>query len=460
METVVSRFILDEKPYYFRSSWNSNEFILFVTDGDLVWHGSADASYIENHLKPRGMQTLEYMELIRAALTEQDVEQKRFSYWISSVGSTSDIELIWKVKITDSENLDNNDRTSVHLRGNLLLRRVNQDQSKVIRQILDYLIDKSIAVEKRNKDLHNTNVEIQLQRDIVFQQFETLISEKKNLEKELYLKFVLVLNEKKKKIRELREELRNLGSSVPNSKTTCNPLSESEGNDKEDFRVDNERKTLSFEPASIFDPLSTTTTATGSSPLTFNTTMDPTPSHELLSTEEIYSVKARVRKRHQSNKETNAKNETNYRNMASLGSEDRKIHALDSSDDSYNQSIRTRTQCALEKPTDISSRKSSSPSDHAMLATSNGRAQTKNSLAKLRSPSSTNPPALSVTNIEHPIRESSRMKTRASKGLDIPPSPAIITPSLGTGENNRILKRQKTFQENAGAEDLLQLMDI
>ena len=54
----------------------------------------ADATYIDQKLKPQGMDFAEYMKLVRSALTKQDVQQKKFAYAITqSEESQNDIEV-------------------------------------------------------------------------------------------------------------------------------------------------------------------------------------------------------------------------------------------------------------------------------------------------------------------------------------------------------------------------------
>ena len=39
MDTVVNRFILEKRPFYFRSEWSAKQFELSITDGKHVWQG-------------------------------------------------------------------------------------------------------------------------------------------------------------------------------------------------------------------------------------------------------------------------------------------------------------------------------------------------------------------------------------------------------------------------------------
>lgn len=77
---------------------------------------TADAAYIEQKLKPQGMEFTEYMRLVRSALTKQDVQQKKYVYTITQLeespndlevcadfhlSSDHGVQLIWKMRIAD-----------------------------------------------------------------------------------------------------------------------------------------------------------------------------------------------------------------------------------------------------------------------------------------------------------------------------------------------------------------------
>lgn len=55
---------------------------------------TADPTFIDQKLKPQGMEFAEYMRLVRSALTKQDVQQKKYQYAITQVEeSPNDIEV-------------------------------------------------------------------------------------------------------------------------------------------------------------------------------------------------------------------------------------------------------------------------------------------------------------------------------------------------------------------------------
>lgn len=83
----------------------------------LVYIMIVEGDDMKNRLKPQGMEVAEYYEMVRAALSQQDikqekyvctwyrpahVEQSRFSYVMHGFESRGDLEFIWKIKIDDN----------------------------------------------------------------------------------------------------------------------------------------------------------------------------------------------------------------------------------------------------------------------------------------------------------------------------------------------------------------------
>ncbi len=38
MDKVVSRFVLDRRPYYIQTTWYDHDFELHIADGKHIWH--------------------------------------------------------------------------------------------------------------------------------------------------------------------------------------------------------------------------------------------------------------------------------------------------------------------------------------------------------------------------------------------------------------------------------------
>eukprot|EP01112_Ceratiomyxa_fruticulosa_P005406 TRINITY_DN1602_c0_g2_i1.p1 TRINITY_DN1602_c0_g2~~TRINITY_DN1602_c0_g2_i1.p1 ORF type:complete len:428 (-),score=104.27 TRINITY_DN1602_c0_g2_i1:90-1373(-) len=238
--TNVARFLLADKKYYIRTVWGEDSFELSCSDGKYIWTGSASKGFVENTLKPKGMSTSEFMKITQNALTNQDFTKIKYSYTIEQppvdLGLTpQDLLFSWFIKL-GAQNGNNFALNSTANKKVLqvkctlpLVKQINPRPMMVT--ILDWLIDKSSRLELSNQELSENNNQLQSQRDQALAQFSTLVADKKVLELEMYKKFVLVLNEKKKKIRELKEEVKNAPTvSVTQHQEMASSEDESESN--------------------------------------------------------------------------------------------------------------------------------------------------------------------------------------------------------------------------------------
>lgn len=198
----VSLFVLGGKSFYFYSIWKEKSFELYVSDARHVWHGVVSEDFMTNTLKPPDMDHEEYMRLTKKALTDQDRTKKQFTYKLSQGATRSDLQLTWRIKLGQSTEV------GISLKGTLPLEHL-KDGQKIVQQMMGWLIEKSDVLEKDNIELTEQNTKLRTQRDTAMSQLNKLVHEKSSMELEMYEKFALILNEKKEKIRQLKQDLSN-----------------------------------------------------------------------------------------------------------------------------------------------------------------------------------------------------------------------------------------------------------
>ena len=227
MEIFTTRFVIENQPYYFRWEWGTDHFSCQVTNGKYAWDGKADQKYIQSKLLPEGMEFFEMMCLLKQGLREQDVQQKRFSYQMYSGQVQGDITFGWKIKI--DENVEESETQSdgeIFIKGYLLLKR--QNPHLIIQNILENFYSKVSLIEKQNETFIQSNKTLQEQNTGALKQMKQMASDKITMEHELMQKFVLVLNEKKKKIRELTDKIKELEKNKIREATTRETAMETE----------------------------------------------------------------------------------------------------------------------------------------------------------------------------------------------------------------------------------------
>ncbi|KAJ8380625.1 hypothetical protein SKAU_G00014030 [Synaphobranchus kaupii] len=80
----------------------------------------------------------------------------------------------------------------------------------LIKELIGYGLQSSSELRAKNQNLLEENRRLGLEQDRITTELERYVQGKESLERELYTRFVLVLNEKKAKIRQLQERLRQL----------------------------------------------------------------------------------------------------------------------------------------------------------------------------------------------------------------------------------------------------------
>jgi DNA-repair protein XRCC4 len=202
MENFNTRFVIENRAFYFRWEWGTDHFSCQVTDGKYAWDGKADQEFIRAKLLPDGMEFSELMDLLNHGFREQDLGQKRFSYQMYAGQVQGDIVLGWKIKIEED----------IFIKGNLPLKK--QNPHMIVQNMLENFFSKVSVVEKQNETLIQSNKSLQEHNTRALKQMKQMASDKITMEHELMQKFVLVLNEKKKKIRELSDKIKELEKKI------------------------------------------------------------------------------------------------------------------------------------------------------------------------------------------------------------------------------------------------------
>eukprot|EP01116_Phalansterium_solitarium_P008730 TRINITY_DN2269_c0_g1_i2.p1 TRINITY_DN2269_c0_g1~~TRINITY_DN2269_c0_g1_i2.p1 ORF type:complete len:301 (+),score=16.78 TRINITY_DN2269_c0_g1_i2:127-1029(+) len=296
---VATRFVLDKRRFYFQSVWESSCFDLSITDGRFAWHVRADADFIERKLKPRGMDSARYIAELRNGLTKQDIGQKKFTYSAAEVPN-GNLRLEWTMRIGSQASAEE----PLKLRGLLeLVRMQAAPQQEFIQTCLDRLLDFCTTLERDNEELREQHDELRVQRTEALSKLVKLDDDKQRLELDLYKKFVTLINEKKKKVRQLKGQLQAAESrameAARRASLAIDTASESEF---EQQGLSPEQTAASFDedngysPTPVTDYLSLSQSEPGTSGSVSLTLQSASVDlgHDL---EESYKIPTRVRKR-------------------------------------------------------------------------------------------------------------------------------------------------------------------
>ncbi|KAK3730792.1 hypothetical protein RRG08_030632 [Elysia crispata] len=169
-------------------------FDLIVLDGSSVWEGSISEKALDRQSEVLKMDFNTYVKETTSALTNASQSGTAFECIFKPLGHSSG-QLSWKKIPAQS--------IKFHL-GSVDLKKVSKPGDKLA-SILSHCISSTQSLQAQILSLQSDNERLSQERQNALKRLDKCVSAKDELEKDLYSKFVEVLNSKKQKIRELEE---------------------------------------------------------------------------------------------------------------------------------------------------------------------------------------------------------------------------------------------------------------
>ncbi|XP_074063976.1 DNA repair protein XRCC4 isoform X2 [Macrotis lagotis] len=199
MERNVSRIHMVSEPsmtYFLQISWEKDlgsGFDITLTDGQLAWSGAVTASEISREADDMAMERDKYVDELRKALVmgTETANLYKFNF------SKENCHFSYEKSLKDVS----------FILGSLNLQKVS-NPAEVIQELLSYCLNCMADQLAKNKHLQRENEILQRDWNDVQNRLEKCVTAKENLEADLYERFILVLNEKKAKIRNLHKLLK------------------------------------------------------------------------------------------------------------------------------------------------------------------------------------------------------------------------------------------------------------
>uniref|UniRef100_UPI0037E90047 DNA repair protein XRCC4 n=1 Tax=Semicossyphus pulcher TaxID=241346 RepID=UPI0037E90047 len=193
-----------DSSYFLRVDWRgrglSSGFQLLLTDGQDAWRGDVSEAAVREEAEELEMQTERYIQDLQQALTETDTSSTySFSLTPSPPGRSSTVTLAYEKVQRD---------ISFRL-GSVLLQAV-PEPAEAVREILLHSLQRGNTLLHHNHKLEEENERLRGEQQRIAAEMKRYAGGKEVLEAELYSRFVLVLNEKKAKIRSLQETVTHL----------------------------------------------------------------------------------------------------------------------------------------------------------------------------------------------------------------------------------------------------------
>ncbi|XP_020612626.1 DNA repair protein XRCC4-like isoform X2 [Orbicella faveolata] len=249
MQKYFSRIEVGGVKYYLLTELynkGKNGFDLTVCNGEDVWRESVDSLTIESMAKTADMSVSEFADETGRALTGQTVGQDNFVYQAKLKGSN--LQFSWKKHVGDGVKFQ---------LGSLSLSKVCNDSVLVISSIFDLAVDQMTQLKQEMSSLRSDNARLSSERKDALKLLDKCVTAKEEMEKDLFEKFAAVLNDKKSKIRQLKE----LGNKIADSPNQSNSHDQRKGKSKgkanrhEDSEDDTDIEKMELEDSPVADSM-------------------------------------------------------------------------------------------------------------------------------------------------------------------------------------------------------------
>eukprot|EP00079_Xenopus_tropicalis_P030324 XP_012826225.1 PREDICTED: DNA repair protein XRCC4 isoform X1 [Xenopus tropicalis] len=203
MEKKIRKIYISSYPgtiYFLQISWKKdlgNGFAVALTDGKSAWTGEVFPEDVTQEAKDMEMERSNYVDELRKALIMTTLPANKYNFDLLEDEENPEIyHFTYEKKLKE---------VAFKL-GSTKLKNV-QNPAHVIRELINYCLDCTSELYSRNEHLQKENERLQCDWNDMHAQLEKFVNGKEELERDLYTRFTCVLNEKKAKIRSLKEKL-------------------------------------------------------------------------------------------------------------------------------------------------------------------------------------------------------------------------------------------------------------
>ncbi|XP_041365256.1 DNA repair protein XRCC4-like isoform X2 [Gigantopelta aegis] len=185
------------KSYYLLSELKDGGkegFKLTITDGERVWAGQVTEDDLDRLCTKMKMDFETFVKQTAKAFTRQETGDLSFEYQVKPQGDNS-VSFIWKKYVPADDIRFQMGSASLDLK---------PDSRVLICEMFSHCIEKIGQRQTQIHTLETDNERLSQERTMALKRLDKCVTAKEEMEKDLYSKFVAVLNSKKEKIRSLK----------------------------------------------------------------------------------------------------------------------------------------------------------------------------------------------------------------------------------------------------------------
>ncbi|KFR00787.1 DNA repair protein XRCC4, partial [Opisthocomus hoazin] len=201
-----------EATYFLQVSWEKDlgtGFGIILSDGQCAWAGTVSEAEISREAADMEMNREKYVEELKKALVAGEESAGKYNFAISRDEENMECHFSYERNLKDG----------TFRLGSLKLQKVSSPE-EVVRELIGYCLDCLGRLQAKNEHLQKENERLFSNWSDVEKRLEKCVEAKEELEADLYNRFVLVLNEKKAKIRNLQRLLNEAKESAADAKCT------------------------------------------------------------------------------------------------------------------------------------------------------------------------------------------------------------------------------------------------
>ncbi|XP_063066103.1 DNA repair protein XRCC4 isoform X2 [Engraulis encrasicolus] len=219
-----------DRSFFLKVEWKEDfgaGFVILLCDGVSAWTGEVSEEEVSREAQEMEMSRERYVRDLQVALTNEGPAAPDYTFHLTaerggrghgSQHASSTLHLSYEKVQKD---------ISFRL-GAVELQPV-PEPSAVVKELISHGLQRAAQLHTRNHKLQEENQRYRQQQLRINADMERYVTGKETLEKELYSRFVLVLNEKKKKIRALQARVKELETSLQEERQHRKPAAAGAG---------------------------------------------------------------------------------------------------------------------------------------------------------------------------------------------------------------------------------------
>ncbi|KAF7701114.1 DNA repair protein XRCC4 isoform X2 [Silurus meridionalis] len=203
-----------ETTFYLKLEWTKNlgaGFVVLLCDGVSAWSGEVSEEDVSREAQEMEMPKEKYVNDLHLILTGEGQPDQRYSFNLTPRHSgNSTLQLSYEKVQSD-----------MSFKFGMVELLPVPEPTKVIKELISYGLDCSARLQIKIQDVHKENQRLRNEQENITTEMERYIEEKETMERELYNRFVVILNGKKAKIRTLHEMIKQLQNNIKDKNHRC-----------------------------------------------------------------------------------------------------------------------------------------------------------------------------------------------------------------------------------------------